>query len=205
MKLPERVRSWTSDRDYIDSQRKDSSWNHRSAFGEFSAQKFIKYGEVLRKEGLLYHDDKVADFGGNDGFCSNAFYLIHKIKPLVIDCEPDRLLYATEVYKLKTLQCFIEEIPLPDKYVDWGFCSHTLEHTRDPVKALREMSRLVKRGMLLVVPLEGKEHARCNTAHSLSSPTMLQWKQLIGDSGVWAIKKSKRICGTEAIFWMLPV
>src|SRR6267142_236072 len=96
------------------------------------------------QRGVLCHDDKVADFGGNDGRSSFCFYQKHKIKPLVVDCEPQRLQHAANYYHMETYQTFVEDMhDLKDDSIDWGFCSHTLEHTRDNEKAMRESARVI--------------------------------------------------------------
>ena len=80
----------------------------------------VQFGTLLGVS--LFHDDTVADFGGNDGHASYQFYLAHKIKPLVIDCEPHRLEYAAKIYGLSTYETFIERMPeLKDASIDWGF------------------------------------------------------------------------------------
>jgi SAM-dependent methyltransferase len=184
------VHTWTSDASYIADQNKDSSWSHGTAWGENAAMKFMSYGDTLKERGWLYHDDTVADFGGNDGFAAHQFYLRHGIKPLVIDCEPNRVRFARKVYGLETLKCFIEDIPLPDKSIDWGFCSHTLEHTRDVNRALSEIARVVKRACIFVVPLERAEKAALNPAHSVGCSTIAGWKNLL--KPCWVVKGSSR-------------
>src|ERR1700675_3080729 len=86
------LRNWQSDEAYVADQDAESSWSHNSSWGEAAAIKFVKFGIWLGDR--LFHDDSVADFGGNDGYAAYCFYLQHKIKPMVIDCEPKRLEYA---------------------------------------------------------------------------------------------------------------
>ncbi|MHC4621609.1 MAG: hypothetical protein ACYTEQ_28030 [Planctomycetota bacterium] len=107
------VRTWDSDKLYLEDQDGDSSWSHSSIWGENAAGKFMAYGDTLKNRRWFYHDDVVADFGGNDGFAAHQFYLRHGIKPLVIDCAANRLEFAAQNYRLKTVQCFLEDIPLP--------------------------------------------------------------------------------------------
>jgi SAM-dependent methyltransferase len=197
------VHTWDSDDAYIADQDKDSSWSHDTAWGECAATKFMDYGDKIRAFGWLYHDDTVADFGGNDGFAAHQFFLRHGIKPLVIDCEPRRLAFAAREYGLKTLRCFIEDIPLPGKSIDWGFCSHTLEHTRDVGRAIAELARVVKRACAFVVPLEKPDVARRNPAHSVGCATLKEWKELLKPH--WVIKGSGRaVCRTEGQLFALP-
>jgi ubiquinone/menaquinone biosynthesis C-methylase UbiE len=44
--------------------------------------------------------------------------------------------------------CNVEQMPFEDKYFDFVYCSHVLEHTEDPIKACRELMRVAKRGYL---------------------------------------------------------
>lgn len=193
---------WQSDQAYIEDQDRDSTWStFDRAWGDAAARKFITFGENLGDK--LCHDDKVADFGGNDGWASFCFYTRHKIKPLVIDCEPRRLDFADKNYKLPTYLAFIEDMKeLSDKSIDWGFTSHTLEHTRDTAKALREMSRVVKRGCCFIVPLEDLRHARRNHAHAICFTKMSDWVKLMEENG-WSVKV-KNNAKYEAHFYAEP-
>ncbi len=197
------IRTWTDDEQYVRDQATDSSWSHDTAWGEQAALKFMSVGDCLFRVGQLHHDDTLADFGGNDGFAANQFFRRHGIKPMVIDCEPRRLAFAEREYGLRTVQCFIENIPLPDNSIDWGFCSHTLEHTRDVKKALAEMSRVIKRGCSFILPMETHDEASQNIAHAISCSTLGQWKKLLTPH--WIIKGSARTkCRVEAQIFAIP-
>lgn len=174
-------------------------------WGDAAANKFIGFGDLLIKRGSLCHDDTVADFGGNDGWASYCFYSRHKIKPLVVDCEPKRLEYASSVYKLNTLQAFIEDMhDLADKSIDWGFTSHTMEHMRDPDGALREMSRVIKRGCCFIVPLENLHHARKNHAHAICFTRVRDWVKLLESNG-WNVIIKQKVHQYEAHIYAEPV
>ncbi len=197
------TRCWQSDEEYLADQNSDSSWSHASPWGDSAAGKFVKFGDWLDSEDRLCHDDTVADFGGNDGYASYKFYLSHKIRPLVVDCEPKRLYYAEKAFKLQTLRTFIESMPLKDDQIDWGFCSHTLEHMRDPPRALREMSRVVKRGCYFVLPLESLAHARKNPAHAVCYPRAAGWRSLLEGNG-WNVVIGRKVSNHEAHFYAEP-
>src|SRR5688572_2482920 len=118
VRKPSRVtREWKSDAEYIADQDRESSWSSQNnPWGDACATKFVSFGDWLEKEGKLFHDDSVADFGGNDGWASFCFYSRHKIKPLVVDCEPKRIEHAAKQYRLSTYQAFIEDMKdLADK------------------------------------------------------------------------------------------
>ena len=201
--LPKSLRRderWQSDADYIADQSNGSSWSSQSVWGRAAANKFIEFGRCLIATGQMFHDDIVADFGGNDGYASNEFYKAHAIKPLVVDCEPQRIDHAMRVYGLSTYESFLENMKdLRDKSIDWGFCSHTLEHTRDPSSALSEMARVVKRGCLFILPIEDEEHAMVNNeAHSIHADSMKEWRMLISSNG-WRVVKSSRPITDERV------
>lgn len=181
----------------------DSTWSSFDrAWGDASANKFVQFGQWLGAR--LCHDDKVADFGGNDGWAAFNFYSHHKVKPLVIDCEPKRLEYAWSKYRLSTYQAFLENMKdLPNKTIDWGYCSHTLEHTRDTAKAMREIARVVKRGCYFVVPLEDLAHARRNHAHAICFTRVRDWKKLLTANG-WTVMASARVGEFEAQLYAEP-
>lgn len=183
------TRAWTSDAEYIAAQDKESSWSHASQWGVASAQNFVSFGRYLGTR--LFHDDHVADFGGNDGTAANAFYRAHGIRPVVVDCEPKRLAFAREIYGLRTVEAFLEDLPLESKSIEWGFCSHTLEHVRDQRAALSELRRVVRFGCGFVFPLEHKHHAEENHAHTFHCTTLRGWKRLLQSCG-WHVKESKR-------------
>jgi len=197
------VHRWDTDEAYIADQNTDNSWSHETEWGECAAMKFMMYGDRIKELGYLYHDDTAADFGGNDGFAANQFYLRHGIKPMVIDCEPRRLAFAKQEYGLEILRCFLEDIPLSDNSIDWGFCSHTMEHTRDVDAALSEIARVIKRACWFILPLETVENALKNPAHSVACPTLKEWRRLM--KPYWVIKGTEvGSCRGEARVFAIP-
>lgn len=47
--------------------------------------------------------------------------------------------------------CDVAEMPLSDEMFDVVMCTEVLEHVPDPVKVIRELSRVLKRGGMLIV------------------------------------------------------
>jgi SAM-dependent methyltransferase len=182
--LPRHTKGRALEADLLAAQQRDCSWSHKSEWGKAAAIKFIAYGKTLGDR--LCHDDVVADFGGNDGYASHEFYVIHKVKPIVIDCDPMKIDFAARNYGLDTCETMVEEMPFPDKYVDWGFCCHTAEHFQDTGKALREMSRVIRRGCAFVLPLEDHAHGRMNHAHHFSTTRPRVWERILRENG-WAV------------------
>ena len=52
----------------------------------------------------------------------------------------------TRVEGLPFTACSVEDMPFNDKQFDFVYCSHVLEHTKDPEAACRELSRVARRG-----------------------------------------------------------
>lgn len=48
----------------------------------------------------------------------------------------------------KFVQCDIHEMPFKDKEFDYSYCSHVLEHVKDPIKACSEIMRISKAGYI---------------------------------------------------------
>jgi hypothetical protein len=198
-----RTREWLSDEEYVSDQDKDSTWSEGTVWGDAAANKFVQFGTLLGDR--LYHDDRVADFGGNDGWAALNFYMVHKVKPLVVDCEPKRLAHAENIRKLPVYRTFIESMPdLTDKSIDWGFTSHTLEHTRDTAAAILEIARVVKRGCMFIMPLENLRHARNNHAHAICFTKLKDWEDLLKNNG-WKMIISDKVGDHEAQIFAEPV
>lgn len=122
----------------------------------------------------------------------------------MIDCEPKRLEHAGKAYKLSTYQGFLEDMKeLGSKSIDWGFCSHTLEHTRDTAKAMREISRVIRRGCYFVLPLEDMAHAKKNHAHAICFTRMRDWVSLLQRNG-WVVQHKQKVSQYEAQMYAEP-
>jgi len=109
-----------------------------SRYEEYQKQIFGDFGI---KEG-----HKVLDVGYGD----RSFPLAtHAIDPIEDDAEkfyrtyPLQILEGVEYYK-----CYIEKTPFQNKYFDFVYCSHVLEHIENPEKACKELMRVAKRGYI---------------------------------------------------------
>lgn len=195
------TRNWLSDEEYVRTQRDEIDPTIKSRFRDAPGSIMTSCFEVLRSRGLFFMDDTVADFGGNDGTAAYQFYLIHKVKPLVVDCVQERTDFARRAYNLPIYDTFIERMPeLKDKSIDWGFCSHTLEHLRDTQAGLSELKRVIKRGCIFVVPTSDEKH---NHAHVTNCTTVTGWRTLIEDNG-WTTEVMLNMQGKQVIFLATP-
>jgi ubiquinone/menaquinone biosynthesis C-methylase UbiE len=90
-----------------------------------------------------------------------------------VDCSDEAISLAEE--KTKSANCnieyrqgFLETLPFPDKSFDAVICSHTLEHVADLSKAISELKRVGRKGLIIVVPIEKPKrqsvlHVNCFT------------------------------------------
>jgi len=87
--------------------------------------------------------DKVLDIGSGDNPFPLATHLAdlyphktsHRAKKLIRDSRP-------------FFVCDIEKLPFKNNEFDFVYCSHVLEHTKDPAKACEEIMRVGKRGYI---------------------------------------------------------
>lgn len=151
----------------------------------FSYQK--RYVNFKIKKG-----DKVLDIGsGYDPFPLAThladFYegeTSHRARKLVKDNRP-------------FIKCDIENMPFKDKEFDFVYCSHVLEHVKDPSKACEELMRISKRGYIetptktsdiLFNIKRGDDHHRWNITIRGNSVIFFPWteKEKRNTSGYFA-------------------
>ncbi len=88
-------------------------------------------------------DDRVIDVGGGANPLPQA--------QVVVDYNPfsshDRDGHTAKL-DARWLAADIENLPFKDNSFDFAYCSHVLEHVRDPVRACQELSRIARRGYI---------------------------------------------------------
>jgi uncharacterized protein YbaR (Trm112 family)/SAM-dependent methyltransferase len=97
---------------------------------------------------------RVIDIGGGDGPFPRADVICEKF--LGDDAERTSPLGYAGSRALVVGD--IEDLPFADKSFDFVYCSHILEHTSDPSRAIAEITRIGKRGYI-EVPSEYLEYA----------------------------------------------
>lgn len=112
----------------------------------------------------LYDDDVLADFGARDGHVADYIFSVHAMPVTCVEILPE---YAVICEKSghKTICADVEKLPMKDGSVDWAFSHHMLEHVRNLEAAAAEITRVVKRGLFLVFPLEVEEDTHKNPSH----------------------------------------
>lgn len=92
-------------------------------------------------------DDLVMDVGSGD----KPFWRADVIVDKYLDDDQQRHSGAM-VYDRRKLfvKADVEDLPFKDKVFDFVFCSHLLEHVENPDKAIKELTRVAKRGYIEV-------------------------------------------------------
>ena len=62
-----------------------------------------------------------------------------------------------EIFKIKSCQADIHQLPYKDRQFDAVICSETLEHVTDVHKAVRELARVANKVIIITVPNETSE------------------------------------------------
>jgi SAM-dependent methyltransferase len=87
--------------------------------------------------------DRILDAGSGADPFSHATHLVdlflesceHRHTSVLIDERP-------------FIKATVQALPFPDKYFDFVYCVHTLEHVNDPLSACSELARVGKRGFI---------------------------------------------------------
>ena len=85
-------------------------------------------------------------------------------------------------------RCDIASIPAADWTFDAILCTEVLEHVREPIKAVREMARILKPGgrLMLTAPLGSGIHQEPH--HYYGGYTPYWYREFLGEAGFWQIK-----------------
>ena len=87
--------------------------------------------------------------------------------------------------------CDANNMPFKSEYADIVICSDMLEHTQDPIGAIREIYRVLKKGgkAYICVPFNTHLH---NEPEDYGRPTKYFWKKVFEETGFKNI--TIRIC-----------
>jgi len=100
---------------------------------------------------------EILDMGSHtgDGWLTPQPLGIHndykKSKIIFADCDNHKIIFNKDI---KILQCFAENVPLPDKSVDTVCLGDIIEHVNDPDIVIIEAKRLSRNRILITVPNE---------------------------------------------------
>jgi ubiquinone/menaquinone biosynthesis C-methylase UbiE len=93
---------------------------------------------------------QVLEAGCGRGFLTKI--LAKKYKMVAVDIVQDESL--RDITNVKFIQASVEKLPFNDHSIDTVICTHVLEHVRDIEQAVKELRRVAKKKLILVVPCE---------------------------------------------------
>lgn len=138
----------------------------------------------LNKKSLEYILENIVGNKIIDVACGRGF-LIKKIsenKNVGGDIE----LYGVDIVipknldtKVNLIEANIIKLPFKDGEFDTVVCTHALEHIKNPQKALKEIIRIAKKRIIIVVPCQ-REYKYTPDLHINFFPYMYTFKKLIG-------------------------
>ena len=92
----------------------------------------------------------VLDIGCGRGYLVNKIASEKRIRVSGVDISVPELQDQAE--GVTFIQKNIEDLPFPDKSFDTVICTHTIEHLLDPQKVIREIRRVARKKIIIVVP-----------------------------------------------------
>ncbi|MBZ9967645.1 class I SAM-dependent methyltransferase [Mesorhizobium sp. BR1-1-2] len=121
----------------------------------------------------------ILDAGARDGWTVSLFNQlgldnvtgVELIEPLVAHAKANGR---------NVVQGDLHELPFADGSFGLVFCRHTLEHTMDPKKAMRELARVCEPGGIIFITLPIERNARGK--HTVAIPNLRLLKQLALDA-----------------------
>jgi SAM-dependent methyltransferase len=115
-----------------------------------------------------------------DASCGNGF-LLKKIaeKYPNVKCIGGDIAPRKIDDKIEVVSTDITNLQFPNKHFDTVICTHTLEHIREPQKALSELIRVAKKRVIIVVPRQ-REYKYTVDLHVNFFPYMHDFKRFIG-------------------------
>jgi ubiquinone/menaquinone biosynthesis C-methylase UbiE len=114
-----------------------------------------KLEEMMRATGLDLSDPSlnVLDIGGG---LTTVARICETPNKWVLDVCVDELRKGGATFKpgVRYVNGSAHEVPFPDDFFDYVFCSNALDHFEDPALALREMKRIVKPDGFVIIVID---------------------------------------------------
>lgn len=160
-------------KEYEELQKTGSAWTSRAKqYHERLADAVNQVGQKM-----VLRDKVVFDVGANDG-SSLLLWLASGARPLGLEFDTDKVRYAVKeglpmlAWNIDTMDQECLEVIMSENsqfptMADLVFCSHTLEHSNDCLRATKNLSSFVKPGgyLLIIVPFE-EQFPTANPSHT---------------------------------------
>jgi ubiquinone/menaquinone biosynthesis C-methylase UbiE len=150
---------------------------------ETLADKFIKRETDLNKECLSFIKQNVVGKDVLDVACGGGF-LAESLANQGFDVVgADIIIPDQKSANPRYEKAVITGLQFSDKQFDTVVCTHTLEHIRDVKTALKEVERVCKKRLIIVVPCQ-REYAFTFDLHLHFFPYEYKLRELVGPMGV---------------------
>jgi 2-polyprenyl-3-methyl-5-hydroxy-6-metoxy-1,4-benzoquinol methylase len=150
---------------------------------ETLADKFIKRETDLNKECLSFIKHNVVGKNVLDVACGGGF-LAESLANQGFDVVgADIIIPDQKSANPRYEKAVITGLQFSDKQFDTVVCTHTLEHIRDVKTALKEVERVCKKRLIIVVPCQ-REYAFTFDLHLHFFPYEYKLRELVGPMGV---------------------
>jgi 2-polyprenyl-3-methyl-5-hydroxy-6-metoxy-1,4-benzoquinol methylase len=158
----------------------DDEINH---YYETLADKFIERETDLNKECLSFIKQNVVGKDVLDVACGGGF-LAESLANQGFDVVgADIIIPDQKSANPRYEKAVITGLQFSDKQFDTVVCTHTLEHIRDVKTALKEVERVCKKRLIIVVPCQ-REYAFTFDLHLHFFPYEYKLRELVGPMGV---------------------
>jgi len=118
-------------------------------------ERHIRTYEILKALACLRFSSLV-DIGGAEGFKANLASKLFNCRVTNSDLSEQACKRANELFGMESRQADIHSLPFRDGEFDVVLCSETLEHVTDFDRALDELLRVARIGVIITVPHEPK-------------------------------------------------
>jgi len=151
---------------------------------EILADTFIQRETDLNKESISYIDNNISgntvlDVASGRGFLSQR---LAKNGYNVTGVDIVQALDLPQNENLRFLSAEITNLPFDNQCFDSVVCTHTLEHIRDLPQALKEVRRVCKKRLIIVVPCQ-REYRYTFDLHIHFFPYEYNLRQYVGKEG----------------------
>lgn len=108
------------------------------------------------------HFDSLLDVGAAEGYKAQLVKTLFDADVQCCDLSEEACKRANEIYDLTATPADIHDLPYDDDQFDIALCSETLEHVSDVKKAVGELLRVSRKGIIITLPYEPAEHVKRN-------------------------------------------
>ncbi len=165
---------------------------------EILGDKHFKTTTDLNKKSLKSVLDNITgntvlDVGCGNGYLANTVYDKYKVEVCGID-----IIVPTQNDNVRFIKGEIENIPFEDNSFDTVLSTHTLEHIPDIMRAVKEIRRVAKKRIILVVPRE-REYKYTFNLHIHFFPYSFSFHKLLGNKNAKCFNAGRDIVYIEDI------